>query len=128
MQRRPRVALSCLGVLAALWLANGVAGGPPSEKALRRLDQRLLQAHSAALQNIPAPRVNGFAVERRIPMPLFSYYEGQSLVAGTEVSCAARKSVVLWYGLGAVVAWQDGAWFPDRSRVVKRYVETGHLR
>jgi hypothetical protein len=128
MRRRPRVALSCLGVLAALWGANALAGGGPTEKALRDLDQRLLQAYADAHGSVPAPRVDGFSVERRIPMPVFSYYEGQSLVAGAEVSCAARKSVVLWYGTGAAIVWQDGVWFPDRSRVVTRFVETGHLR
>jgi hypothetical protein len=115
--------------LGGLFLANWLLGGAASEKALRDLDQHLLDAYASKLGSADeAWRVNGFAVEQRIPLPVLSFYRGQSLVANREISCASRRSIVAWYGAGATVAWQNGVWFPNRAAVLQRFAVTGSLR
>ena len=127
MRRRLTRALILLAALACLLAANWILGGPASENALRAFDQRLIDAFFGQRAGVPVPQVNGFTVLRRLPLPAVSYYEGQSLVRGREISCAERRSVVLWYGVGAVLLWQDGLWLPDRESTARRYAETGHV-
>ena len=114
----------------ALFGANALFGGRSSEEALRQFDQNRLHAYYARLR-VPQgdlPKVDGFVVEERIPLPGFSYYLGQSLVGGSRISCVSRRSVVLWYGPGAVLVWQDGLWLPDRPGAHQRFAVTGSLR
>ncbi len=109
--------------------ANALIGAPSSEAALRAFDQHLIDAWTtdkvADLRF--SPKVDGFVVHRRVPLALFTYYHGQSTVDQREISCASRRSVVLWYGFGATLVWQDGMWFPDRPSVHRRFAETGLL-
>ena len=114
--------------LGVLWLANWAAGGRASEKALLDLDQRRVDAHATALGagRPSAWKVQRLVVLRRIPLPGFSYYRGQSHVASGPISCGAPRSVVLWYGVGATVAWQDHEWFPGRQAVIDAEAKSGY--
>ncbi|HVE72227.1 MAG TPA: hypothetical protein VNI54_12730 [Thermoanaerobaculia bacterium] len=124
-----KMAVVAGATLLALFVSNALAGGPASEQALRAFDQNLMDAWGAKVGADPRifPRVDGFLVERRVPVALFTYYYGQVLVAGRESSCASRHSVVVWYGFGASLVWQDGLWFPDRTSTHQRFAETGML-
>ena len=118
------------GIIAlTLAVANALFGGSASERAIRAFDQNLIDAWTANLGADPArfPRVDGFSVERRVPILVFTYYYGQSLVNRRDISCASRHSVVIWYGLGASLVWQDGLWFPDRTVNHERFAKTGFL-
>jgi hypothetical protein len=123
-------ALTLVLAVTVAHAANAVSGGPSAEQALQRFDQRLIDAWAARLpeSSQPVPRVDGYVVERRVPLLLLSYYRGQSTVAGRELSCASRNSVVLWQGTDAVLVWQDGLWFPDRTAVHRRFATSGLLR
>ena len=129
MRVTKRTVLVLASLSAILYGANFLLGAPSSEAALEAFDQHLIDAWTtkmAATRNF-APKVDGFVVHRRVPVLLFTYYDGQSTVHQREVSCASRRSVVLWYALDATLVWQDGLWFPDRSSVHQRYAETGLL-
>jgi hypothetical protein len=131
MIRLTTIAVTLLLAGAVGYGANAVSGGPSAEHVLRQFDQHLMDAWTARLPAISrqsVPRVDGYVVERRVPLPLLSYYRGQSTVAGNELSCASRNSVVAWYGTGSILVWQDGVWFPDRPEVHTRFATSGLLR
>jgi hypothetical protein len=115
--------------MAVLFGANVLLGASSSEAALRAFDQHLFDAWTAKVApNMRfSTKVGGFVVHRRVPVVLFTYYDGQSTVDQREISCASRRSVVLWYGVDATLVWQDGLWFPDRPTVHRRFAETGLL-
>jgi hypothetical protein len=127
------VAYTLLAIVLA-WAATWGWGGPASEAALAALDQRRLDAYAAHLAaRVDAPPrqqrpwiVAGVSVLERIPLPLLFYYRSQSLVEGSAISCGAPRSIVVWYGLNAVVLWQDGAWGPGRDAAVRRRATTGY--
>lgn len=124
---RKRAAMAGFAV-GALLLANGLLGESAAERALQDFDQHVLDAWASKLHLPPGTmKVNGFTTDWRIPLPGFSISRGQSLVARKELSCASRTSVVVWYGVGATVAWQEGVWFPDRTEVHQRVASSGHL-
>jgi hypothetical protein len=110
--------------------ANALSGGQSAERALQRFDQNLINAWAANLPRTGGltPRVDGYLVERRVPLVVVSYYRGQSTVEKREISCATRDSILLWYGTDAVLLWQDGLWFPDREAVHRKFAETGLVR
>jgi len=95
-------------------------GAPATEQALAELDQRRLEALAKA-----PPNIQTFVVERRMAFPGVWYYEGRSHTATGAISDHVHRSLVLWYGLGATVAWQDKEWFPGRSARMRRLAETG---
>jgi hypothetical protein len=129
MRASSRRRLVLLGAVLALFAANALFGGSSSEKAIQTFDQHLSDAFAdkAKIKRESVPRINGFDVERRIPIFVLSYYRGQSLMGGRGISCASPDSVVVWYSLGATMVWQDGLWFPDRQRVHQHYAATGLL-
>lgn len=122
MTRGYRVAGSGFGIVVFLVLGTWAFGASASETALRELDQEWLDAYSTRLTGNPSAewRVERYEVDRRIALPVFSYYRGQSIVASGPISCADRRSVVAWYGAGALVVWQEGEWLPSRESVVHR--------
>lgn len=128
MRRRvgPVAVAAC--AIGILWTGNWAFGGGACEQALRDLEQHFLDAYSSKLGVAPsAYRVGTYRVARRVALPGFSYYEGQPVVGGTDVSCADRTSIVVWYGIGATVAWHDRVWFPDRPAVWNRFASTGRI-
>lgn len=128
MTRRVALVAVAASLVAAFWASNWAFGGDACEQALRDLEQHFLDAYSAKLGVAPsAHRVGAYRVARRVALPGFSYYEGQPVVGGTDVSCADRTSIVVWYGIGATVAWHDRVWFPDRPTVWKRFASTGRI-
>lgn len=85
-----------LAAALTLFGANALFGGRRSEAALRSFDRHWFDA-TAGRWKIGPERlmVDGFSVERRVPVFLLSYYERESLAHKREISCASRKSVVL---------------------------------
>jgi len=127
MKRGLQISVVLMVGLLVLQAVTAQFGGPASEAALRAYDQHLFNAYFAGRPDVAVPQVNGFAVTQRVPLPGVSYYEGLSLVDSQDISCATRRSLVVWYGPRATVIWQDGLWLPDRASVHSRYAETGHV-
>ena len=92
------------------------------------LDQRRGDAIATHLR-VPRPStwtIARYAVQRRVPLPGVSYYEGQSHVAEGPVSDHVPRSIVLWYGFGAIVVWQDKLSFPGSVARMRSLAETGY--
>ena len=124
-RRTPRVLVWLSFLACVVWGATWLMGAPAAERALAELDQHRLEAFFSKLAKTP-PDIQSFVVHRRMAFPGVWYYEGQSHTASSAVSDHVHKSLVLWYGLGATVAWQDKEWFPGRSARVGHLAGTGY--
>lgn len=108
------VASTCVALSLVTW----AWGGSASNAALHRLYQRYVDRG-------PVPgEVEGVVEHRRVPLPLLQYYETQGTFdGGKPLGCPSQRSLVLWYGVGARVLWQEGhllptgdEWIRDRGR------------
>ena len=114
------------------WTATWVLGSPAAERAIVKVDQRVLDAYYDSLPLSPAqqastPRdlVEGFTVERKVVLPGLLYYTGQTQVRNAPISCDIPRRVVAWYGFGAIVLLRGNTWFPDTDKAVARVVASG---
>jgi hypothetical protein len=92
------------------------------------LDQRRSEAFATYLKSeLPSRwKIDGFITNRRLAFPAVWYYEGCSRTADGPVSDHVRRSLVVWYGVGATVAWEDKEWFPGSAARLRTLAETGH--
>ena len=94
------------------------------------LDQRRLEAYATHLKAELPPRwkIDGFVSSRRFIFPAVWYYEGCGRTADGPISDHVRRSLVVWYGVGAIVAWEDNLWFPGSPARMRTLAETGYSR
>ena len=115
-------------VTLMVWGVTWLAGAGRAEEALMELDQRRIDAHAARLApSTPSEwKIVRYVVGRRVAWPGVWYYEGMSYTVDGPISDHTPRSLVLWYGVGATVAWQDKEWFPDRAARMRELAETGY--
>jgi hypothetical protein len=113
-------ALALAGILlGGLSAGSWFLGSAACEAALLDLEQATVHAVIRELSLSPTLKLEGYIVERRFPLPGLVYYEGQGQYRKDRISCADRRSVVFWYGTGAVVLWQDKYLLPARESVIE---------
>ena len=74
----------------------------------------------------PELTIERFVAFRRVTLPLLLYVEGQSYNRNGPIADTVKPSLVVWYGVSAVVVWQNKEWFPGRPSRIRRLAETGY--
>ena len=126
--RLVRRALLWVGAVACvLWSVTWLVGAPSTLRALGDLDQQRLDAlFSKVATSQSPPRIERFVVEYGMALPAVWYYEGQSRTSAGAVSDHVHRSLVLWYGVGSSVVWQDKEWLPGSAAKMRHLAEAGH--
>jgi hypothetical protein len=126
-RRALRALLWMVGAVSVVWACTWLVGASPAQRALADLDQHRLDAFfSRTARGQSLPRIEAFVVDHGVALPAVWYYEGRSHTSAGAVSDHVHKSLVLWYGVGATVAWQDKEWFPGGAARMRSLAETGY--
>ena len=107
--------MSLLGIagLVVIYGLTWLVGLPAARRSLLAFDRSLIRALEDGVDPPPEFRIERFVSKRWVVLPFLLYNEGQSYTQRGPISCnTEKKSLLLWYGLGAVLVWQDKEWFP----------------